>query len=68
MKNLAVLSLLMMAGCATTGDNHHDSSFDLKKVYCPKDTIEYCEGPNKKMLTCTCVERSSLRLPGLIYF
>ena len=65
MKNLAVLSLLMMAGCVSTSDGHHDSSFDLKKTYCPNDTVEYCVGPNRQMLTCQCVERNSIKIQGI---
>ena len=68
MKKAMILSISFLSvSCSSTSYVDNDPQIDINKLYCPKDTIEYCEGPNRKMLTCKCVEQVSIKLPGIIF-
>lgn len=30
--------------------------FDVDNIHCPRGTFVYCEGPNRKNLTCNCAK------------
>lgn len=67
MKYLLMMSLLMMAGCATTDRNYSDN-LDRNKTWCPSETVQLCEGPHRKMMTCKCVKRNQITIEGLGIF
>ena len=55
------LILIFISGCANNQPKFEgEPLLDINTFYCPKDTIKYCEGNNRKNMTCGCVTRQSL--------
>ncbi len=63
MKLLGIVSVLFfMFGCASVNQPEFEgeSLLSIDTFYCPNDTVKYCEGSNRKNMTCGCVSRQSL--------
>ena len=55
------LILIFISGCANNQPKFEgEPLLDINTFYCPKDTVKYCEGNNRKNITCGCVTRQSL--------
>ena len=55
------LILIFISGCANNQPKFEgEPLLDINTFYCPKDTVKYCEGNNRKNMTCGCVTRQSL--------
>ena len=55
------LILIFISGCANNQPKFEgEPLLDINTFYCPKDTVKYCEGSNRKNMTCGCVTRQSL--------
>lgn len=61
MRNMFLI-LLLMGGCSNINQPKFEGEplLDINTFYCPKDTVKYCEGNNRKNMTCGCVTRQSL--------
>ena len=57
-------SFLIM-GCTTTDHLDKKPYFDTQKLYCAADQVEFCQGRNRKMMTCHCVDKSRLSFDSL---
>ena len=58
-KAVVALLAVLIAGC-TTNDTGYNKSYPKSQLFCPKDTIEYCEGRTPRDLECTCVRKRVL--------
>tara|TARA_E500000318_G_C3493149_1_gene185274 strand:+ start:56 stop:265 length:210 start_codon:yes stop_codon:yes gene_type:complete len=58
-KAIVALLAVLIAGC-TTNDTGYNKPYPKSQLFCPKDTIEYCEGRTPRDLECTCVRKRVL--------
>ena len=55
------LILIFISGCANNQPKFEgEPLLDIDTFYCPKDTVKYCDGSNRKNMTCGCVTQQSL--------
>tara|TARA_E500000178_G_scaffold348941_1_gene404934 strand:- start:1308 stop:1517 length:210 start_codon:yes stop_codon:yes gene_type:complete len=58
-KAVVALLAVLIVGC-TTNDTGYNKPYPKSQLFCPKDTIEYCEGRTPRDLECTCVRKRVL--------
>ena len=60
MKRISITALvLLFAGC-TTNPTGYDKPYPKSQLFCPRDTVEWCEGRTPRDLECTCVKKRVL--------
>ena len=60
MKKASVALLgVLIAGC-TTNDTGYNKPYPKSQLFCPRDTVEWCEGRTPRDLECTCVKKRVL--------
>jgi hypothetical protein len=60
MKKVAVALLgVLIVGC-TTNAVGYNKPYPKSQLFCPKDTVEYCEGRTQRDLECTCIKKRVL--------
>ena len=57
-KLVVILTVGMLTGCGTVP--LQNKTLPKGALFCPKDTVEICEGRTPQMLECTCVNRRVL--------
>ena len=58
-KVIVVLLGGLIVGC-TTNTGGHNNLYPKSQLFCPRDTIEYCEGRTPRDLECTCIKKRIL--------
>jgi len=56
-KVVVILTVGMLAGCSTVP---LQEKYPKGALFCPKDTVEICEGRTPRDLECTCVNKRVL--------
>ena len=56
MKYIIITGLLFLTGCGTL----QNTTLPTEQLFCPKDTVEFCEGRNPHDLECVCVNKRVL--------
>ena len=53
---LILSSFLFLTACGTITNN----TYPQGQLFCPSDTVEFCEGRTKQSLECQCVNKRAL--------
>ena len=64
MKYFTYIPLILLLGCSTINEQTGEKPlFDIEEIYCPPNTVTYCQGPNRKNMECVCIKNASIIFP-----